>query len=69
MIFLTLKYRGMANSLKKLAIKRLIEVSNPSIIFLQELMIDREKVVQDLSKLLRGLKFSFIDSIGRSNGI
>jgi hypothetical protein len=67
MIFLTLKYRGLANSSKN-GLKRLIEVNNPSVIFLQELMIDEEKVVQDLSKLFGSWEFSYIDAIGRSRG-
>jgi hypothetical protein len=63
MIFLPLNYGGVVNSLNNLDVKILIEVHNPSTIFLQELMIDEEKVVQYLSKLLRGWDFSFIDAI------
>jgi hypothetical protein len=66
MIFLTLNYRGLVNSSNKLVIKRLTKVHNPYIIFLQELMTDGEKVVQDLSMLLMGWEFSFIDAIRRS---
>ena len=35
MISITLNCRGVANSSKKLALKRLIDVNNPSIIFLR----------------------------------
>jgi hypothetical protein len=52
-----------------MALNRLVEVHNPSIIFLQEIMTNGDKVINDLSKILRGLYFSFIDSLGRSGGI
>jgi hypothetical protein len=62
MIFLSLNYRGIANPSKKLALKRLIDSQNPSIIYLQELMIEGDKIIQDLSKLLKGLDFKFVDA-------
>jgi hypothetical protein len=68
MIFLTLNCRGLANPSNKLAIKRLIETLKPSIILLQETMIDGEKVIQELSKFMIGWEFSYIDAIGRSSG-
>jgi hypothetical protein len=60
MILLTLNCRGLANSSKKLALKRLIEVHNPSIIFLQEIMTDGEKVINDLTRILKGWDFSLL---------
>jgi hypothetical protein len=58
----------LANPSKKLAIKRLIESLKPSIILLQEIMIEGEKTIQELSKFLSGWDFNFIDAIGRSSG-
>jgi len=51
-----------------LSLKILIEVLNPSIIFLQEIMIDGEKVINELSRILKGWDFFFIDALGRSRG-
>jgi hypothetical protein len=63
-----LKLSRISQFLQKLAIKRLINTHNPSIILLQELMTDEDKVVKDPSKLLKGWDFSFIDSLGRYMG-
>jgi len=65
MIFQTLNCQGFTNPSNKLAIKRLTESLKPSIIFIQEIMIDGEKITQELSKLFTGWNFSYIDSIGR----
>jgi hypothetical protein len=65
MILMTLNYRGLANPSKKLALKRLVEEINPSIILLQEIMTKGEKTIHELSKILGRWDFSFIDVIGR----
>jgi hypothetical protein len=58
----------VGQSLKKIAIKILIEVNNPYVIFLQELMTNRERVVHELSKILGSWEFSYIDAKGRLGG-
>jgi hypothetical protein len=55
-------------SLKKIGLKRLIETIKPSIILLQEIMTNGEKITQELSKMFCGWEFNFIDDIGRSQG-
>jgi hypothetical protein len=45
MIVLSLKCIGLANSSRKLAIKRLVETHNLSILFLQETMMEGEKEI------------------------
>jgi hypothetical protein len=45
----------------------LIDSLKPSIILLQEIMIEGEKTIQELSKVLSGWDFSFIDAPRRSS--
>jgi hypothetical protein len=54
----------MVNPSKKLVLKWLIETHNPSFIYLQELMTSDGKVTHELSKLLKGWAFCFVDAIG-----
>jgi len=61
---MSLNCQGLANPSNKLTIKRSIESLKPSIILLREIMSIGEKTIQELSKLLSGWDFSFIDVIG-----
>jgi len=51
-----------------MALKRLFEVHNPSIIFLQEIMTNVEKVINGLSRILKSWYFFFIDALGIFGG-
>jgi hypothetical protein len=59
----------MANPSMKLALKRLIDTNNPSVFFLQEFMTEGAKIVQYLSKHIKGWDFSFMDALGHFGGL
>jgi hypothetical protein len=69
MIILSLNCIGLANPSKKLSLKRLIDVHSPSIMFLQETMMDEDRATKILSLVLLGWEFKFIDSQVHSRGI
>jgi hypothetical protein len=45
MIFLSLNIRGVGGTLKKASLRRLIDTIHPSIIFLQETLVDAHVLV------------------------
>jgi hypothetical protein len=69
MIILSFNCRGLANPSKKLAIKRLVDLHQPSVLLLQETMMEGEKTMLTLSFSLLGWDFSATDVIGHSRGL
>jgi hypothetical protein len=47
---------------------RLMETSKPSIIHLEDIIMEGEKLIHELSKFMIGRKFNYINSIGRYGG-
>jgi exonuclease III len=47
MIILSLNCRGLANPSKKLVIKILVDTHNPSILFIQETMLEGDKAIKN----------------------
>ena len=64
MYCLTFNYKGLSHPSMKLFLMWLIETHNPYIIYFQELLIEGVKTVKDISNLLKGWDFSFVDVIG-----
>ena len=54
MILMSLNVRGLASLPKKLAVKRLIDLHSADVIFIQETMIERCVLVQELEHLIHG---------------
>jgi hypothetical protein len=69
MIFLSHNCRGLANPSKILAIRRLIDIHNPSLLILQETMMDGETAVKLFSSSLPGWNFIGLDASGKSRGL
>jgi exonuclease III len=66
MNLLTYNFRGLASSLKKLALKRLVLTNQPDIVLLQETLSDEEVATKILSTLLPGWAFMGQSPKGRS---
>lgn len=66
---LSFNCRGLASSLKKSSLKRLMERIQPDVIFLQETMGDSDSVQLALLSLLLGWDFLALDARGRSGGL
>jgi hypothetical protein len=69
MIVLSLNCRGLGNPSIKLALHRLVQVHNPSILWIQETMSEGNKVVKSLSSLLLGWDFLATDALGKFSGL
>ena len=54
MIIMTLNCRDLASLAKNIALRRLIDLQRPNVIFLQELMCAGEGIVVELHKFLVG---------------
>ena len=69
MIILSYNCRGLASLLKKLALKELIKLHNPDVLFLQEILGQGEEVIDTLTRMFPGWVFHSLDAQGRSRGI
>jgi len=69
MKFISFNCRGLASTPKKLALKRLFEVENPDIIFLQETLGSEEDCIRALASVGTKWKFIASDVMGRSEGL
>ena len=68
MIVMTLNCRGLDNTPKKLAIRRMIEDYFLDVIFVQETMCDGSLLVGALEIMLTEWKFVFVDAKGKYGG-
>ena len=68
MIVMTLNCRGLDNTPKKLAIRRMIEDYFLDVIFMQETMCDGSLLVGALEIMITEWKFVSVDSKGKSRG-
>jgi hypothetical protein len=64
MIVLSLNCKGLSNPTKKLAIKRLVDLHQPSILLLQESMMEGKKSISLLSPLFPRWGFTSVDASG-----
>jgi len=69
MIFSSWNCRGLTSKPKKLALREWLLSSKSDIIFLQETLGRGSEVELVLNSLLKGWKFSAIDSTGHSGGL
>lgn len=69
MIILSLDVWGVGGNLKKNALKRLITLSRPDVILLQETMCNGEKAVEFVKLWLKDWAFCSFDSKGLSGGL
>eukprot|EP01018_Ginkgo_biloba_P014689 Gb_05753 [translate_table: standard] len=60
---------GLGGQAKKLALKRLIELEKPEVIFVQESLSQRDLLLGELKKLLFGWDFLALDVDGFSGGL
>ena len=68
MLVLSFNVRGLGSSPKIKALKRMVDILNPTIIFIQETMMEGEKSKESLEPWLKGWNFGFINSEGHSRG-
>jgi exonuclease III len=61
--------RGLASPKKKSSLKRLVVITNPYVLFLQETLGVSEQVVSTLESLLPGWSFAVVDAKGCSRGL
>jgi len=69
MIVLSFNYKSLANSSKKLSIKRLVDTLNSLILFMLEPIFHCERETKFIYPLLKGWYFSSINGHGRSRGL
>jgi len=61
--------RGVANPSNKISLRRLVELSKPDILLLQETLGELDSIIPLLEILLKQWKFFGIDSKGHSGGL
>jgi hypothetical protein len=64
-----LQLLGFIKPLKKSALKRLVTLHQPNIIFLEETLADEHSATQALLNLFPGWAFLGLDASGRSGGL
>jgi hypothetical protein len=69
MIMLSLNCIRLANPSKKLVIKIFMDTHNPSILFLQEIMMEGDGGIKTLSSSLLGWNFLATNAQGKSRGL
>jgi exonuclease III len=69
MKLLSFNCRGLASPSKKSALKRLVTLHQPDVIFLQETLADERTTTQALMSLFPGWAFLGLDARGRSGGL
>jgi hypothetical protein len=69
MISLSLNYQGFGNSLRKHALKILVESDKIGMIMLQHTMGDSGKIIYDLGKNFMGWDFIFTNAHGHFSGL
>ena len=69
MLVLSFNARGLGSSPKIKAIKRMVDSLKPTIIFIQETMMEGGKSKEVLEPWLKGWSFGFINSEGHSTGL
>jgi len=68
MKIMSFNFRGLAGSLKKSALKRVILTEHLDSLLLQEMMGVGEEVKSSIKHLLPRCKFEMVDALGRSGG-
>ena len=69
MLVLCFNTRGLGSSPKLKSLRRMIDIQKPSIIFIQETMMEGEKSKEVLEPWLKGWSFVHISSEGHSGGL
>jgi exonuclease III len=69
LIFLSLNCRGLANPSNKLAIKWLVDLHQPSVLLLQEIIMEGEKAMLTLYSSLSGWDFFTVGETSHYGGI
>jgi hypothetical protein len=69
MILLSLNIRGVGGALKKASLRRLIDNIHPSIIFLQETLVDEQRSHAFINRLKPHWFVSAVNSMGKSGGL
>jgi exonuclease III len=69
MIFLSLNIRGVGGTLKSTSFRRLLSRTSPDIIFLQETLVDGQKVRTFLNKFHPNWHTCSVNSLGTSGGL
>jgi exonuclease III len=69
MKLLSLNCRGLASPSKRLTLQRLLELSQPDVVLLQETLGEAAVVVQLLERILKGWSFFGLDAFGHSGGL
>ena len=69
MLVLSFNARGLGSSPKLKSLRRMIDIQKPTIIFIQETMMEGEKSKEVLEPWLKGWSFGFISSKGYSGGL
>jgi exonuclease III len=69
MIFLSLNIRGVGGPLKSASMRRLLNRTNPDIIFLQETLVDEKKARSFMNSLRPAWLACVVSSVGKSGGL